>query len=229
MQSLSPLPYIKAISPLAAVLLLILFILYLIRRARKSAAGQMLRELNSALKTSRVTEEEIAATPRSLSGMDSVYLPKIMRDFPEFSWDEWRTKIEEAVLSRIRDRNGRVYQTVISRYTKDGGVCRIVAETSASYYPEKDEAPENLRGVGQIHVIRDGKKEQSLLKRQAVFETDLIYVQNAEKIQGKAIGLNCPNCGAPLTRLGDKHCPYCGTSVVPVNLKVWRIGDIRET
>ena len=233
MSTSSPLPYIKALSPVIAavivVLAVVLLVFYLIRRVKRSAAGKMLRELNSALKTSRVTEEEIAATPRSLSGMDSIYLPKIHRDFPEFSWDEWRGKIEDAVRSKIKDKNGQIYQTVISRYTKDTGVCRITAETSASYLPGRDEAPEDLRGVGQIHIIKDGKKEQSLLKRQAVFETELLYVQNAEKIQGRALGVNCPNCGAPFTRLGDRTCPYCGSAVIPVNLRVWRIGSIRET
>ena len=39
---------------------------------------------------------------------------------------------------------------------------------------------------------------------------------------------NCPNCGAPLTSLGAKHCEYCGTPIIEYNIKAWTFSNIDE-
>ena len=44
----------------------------------------------------------------------------------------------------------------------------------------------------------------------------MVYVQDVAKMtdySASAIGINCPNCGAPVRNLGQKFCDYCGTAV----------------
>ena len=42
----------------------------------------------------------------------------------------------------------------------------------------------------------------------------------------KAIGLHCPNCGSPITSLGEKSCSYCGTAVKELIKKIFVCNDI---
>ena len=46
-------------------------------------------------------EQEYASTPKSVSAMTSLYLPKIIKDFPDFSYDEMKAKAENAITSYL--------------------------------------------------------------------------------------------------------------------------------
>ena len=213
----SVLSLIQMFMPLIVLLIIVLIGLAAWQSFKRSSIGMLTDALACELKNGNatVTEEEIAATPRSLSGMDSLLLPKIARDFPEFSWNEWRVRIEDAVRAesegKSADGTAKLYKTVIARYHKNEGTCSILAETNASYLPV------------------DESGNAMPLRKQSVFETELIYVQDADKVQGKAFGVNCVNCGAPVKMLGQKSCPYCGTGLEPINLRVWTIASVRET
>ena len=43
-----------------------------------------------------------------------------------------------------------------------------------------------------------------------------------------AVGVTCPNCGAPVTRLGSKFCEYCGSGLREISVRVWSINRIAE-
>lgn len=61
-------------------------------------------------------------------------------------------------------------------------------------------------------------------KMQTKYNMELLYVQDAaQQTEGNAFGLNCPNCGAPMKGLGQQICEYCGSPVVPVDTRVWRM------
>lgn len=243
-----------------------LFLYLKIQKFRRSELGQIAGELLRDIRSGEgvVSEEEIARTPKSVSAMDSVYLPNIMKDFPEFNWAEWNLRVQnvvmrymqaldegnasiltecptvrkkaEAEIANRRDtsaesqsgsqrshflsaderrnanateatpteyKNRRVYRTAIRRYDKTKGLCTIHTETSASY-----------DASGKTH--------------QTVYDVDLIYVQDADQLDGAMLGYSCPHCGAPVTKLGDKTCAYCGSALEPINIRVWQIQDIRE-
>lgn len=46
-------------------------------------------------------EQEYASTPKSVSAMTSLYLPKIKKDFPEFQYDEMKVRAENALTSYL--------------------------------------------------------------------------------------------------------------------------------
>ena len=76
-------------------------------------------------------------------------------------------------------------------------------------------------------VIR-GSEEH---KEQAKYNVELVYIQDQDMIENQedaGLGLNCPNCGAPLPGLGAKKCIYCDTPIVEYNLRVWNFSWVEE-
>ena len=193
-----------------------------------------------------------AETPRSVSSMTRLMEPQIARDFPEFSWEEFRGKAETMLISALgaisdgdesrlvnaspdiknlianriagNKRDGirevynqiRIHQTEIANYEKSQGKCIVTLQSAMEYYYYKERN-------GQLI---DGTKER---KTQTKYNTEVMYIQDITKIKtGSAVGTTCPNCGAPVTNLGAKYCEYCGSQVVPVNIKVWSLHNFYE-
>lgn len=199
-------------------------------------------------------EREMEVTPKSVNAMTSVYLPRIEKDFPEFNYFEFKAKAENMMKSAFNaistedisclknaspdltaqvnndiqsNRNNQlresfrdidIHRTEIKNYKKDSGSCVITLQTS----------------VGYIHYITktngelvEGSKDRMFQTR---YDIDLMYIQDVSKAEagGKFVSNNCPNCGAPITTLGEKHCPYCGSAVMGINIRTWMINKITE-
>lgn len=199
-------------------------------------------DLKQAIEKSKIDEEN---TPRSISSMDSICIPKIKRDFPEFNVDEFRRIAENSIIyylnsiehgmieknesivisdkvamsikSQISDYAGknvhfdsiRIHRTAIKSYTTNENVATIVFNSSVEY----------MYSCGDVHE-----------KLQTRYSTEFVYVIDTEVLSdnAKGIGLNCPNCGAPIKSLGYKHCDYCGTGVVDIIKRNWILNDIKK-
>lgn len=205
-----------ALGIVGGIAVLVMIIVYKIKR---SSWHQALSDIKREIDNGNIqTAEEAASTPRSVGGMDSIYLPKILRDFPEFLWNEWRNRIRDAVKVKVDElgSDGKVYKTVINGYKKKAGTIFIDTKTSASYIPDREPVFDKKGDI----------VEQ--LRRQSVFKTELLYVQDALKAEGDSFAMECPRCGAPVTILGQKKCSYCNGDLEPVNIRVWNIGPIIE-
>ena len=156
-------------------------------------------------------KQEAESAPKSLSGMTRLLLPRIQEDFPAFNWEEYRQKVRTDVRSCIADKHDKpqeieLHETEISDYRNSEGTCYIRCQTSAGYRTDAGNWIE--------------KK----------YETDLVYIQDVSKLPPTqtGIGLNCPNCGAPIQTLGVKICPFCGTGITELNIRVWKVTGTRE-
>lgn len=195
---------------------------------------------------------------KSVNSMTKTYLPQIMRDFPEFSYDQFKTKAEHTLLSALaaisNDNTGLIkdaseefkvkvrsliemnqaneldedysdcviHQTEITAYTKRAGVCRITLQSALEYYHTV-----RRKSDGKVIQGKDGVKAQDR------YNVELIYIQDKTKMEkighgNDSIGSHCPNCGAPVTSLGAKHCEYCGTALTQINLLVWSINNFTK-
>lgn len=183
------------------------------------------------LRVLKKQEIEYENTPKSLSGMDAVLIPKINKDFPSINIDELKKTAENAIIlyfESLKDRKlkeipnasdklnnmisslivdnkhiykyVKIHRTVINSYDNKNGVCIITFQTSLEY-------------------SKDSTKVQDRLN------TDLIYIYDDKKGN---VSLNCPNCGAPITKIGIKVCEYCNTGIVEMLSKTWRINDIYQ-
>ena len=242
---------------LILILAIIFFVYYLVYSIKRKAS-QFSREVfgtDSLTEGIGKMETEYATTPKSVSAMTSLYLPRITKDFPDFSYDEMKEKAQNTLTSyllgihsfdasKLVDGNTelhnklahaisiwqnkdqrehfdsiRLHRTEISGYTKKNGRCIITFQSSVQYYHYVTDRDGN---------IISGKKDVLF---QAKYETDLIYIQDraiAEHNMSSAVGLNCPNCGAPITNLGQKFCEYCGSGIIELNIHAWSFGDVRE-
>lgn len=194
------------------------------------------RNLKIAINKSDIESQN---TPRSVSSIESFAISNIKQDYPDLNINEIRAIVEKEitnfyrsieegnekafqeieaihalVLSKIEDNKNKnikyddlkFHRTVVNKYFKSGGIATLTFQSSFEY----------------------NYKENGLTKRkvQERINTEMIYVYDVSKSNSltiKALGLNCPNCGAPVTSLGDKKCEYCGTGIKDIVKKNWVI------
>ncbi len=199
-------------------------------------------------------ESEYASTPKSISAATSLYLPQIMKDFPDFHYDEMKERAENVLLSyhrslearnvalltegtdELKDRLGmeiemqrsqnekvhfsqmKIHRTEIARYRNQKGRCSIIFQSAIEYYYYKEKDGNVLAGSKNT-------------KTQAKYDVECIYIQDRDLIEDTrdyALGVNCPNCGAPLSGVGAKVCAYCDTPIVEFNIRAWNFSDIKR-
>ncbi len=240
------------------VLLLVLAgIVYCAYRTIKNKIQQFSRMAfgtNSLKEGFNKVEAEYATTPKSVSAATSLYLPRIMKDFPDFHYDEMKKRAENVLVSYLRsldtdkssvlaegtaelkrklemmlemqrargERNHfeqiRVHQTEIYQYRYQKGRRSVVFQSAVEYYHYQ------TRGGSMTAGSRDTKE-------QSKYNVECIYIQDrdiVENVDDAALGVNCPNCGAPISGLGAKVCAYCGTPVMELNIHVWNFSDVKE-
>lgn len=200
-------------------------------------------------------KEEYATTPKSVSGMTNLLLPKIVKDFPDFEYDEMKERAENVLtqyLCAITEKNPgapidaatelkqqleshiqmlsakglwehfdqiKIHRTEINQYRRTAGRCIITFQSALECFHYITDSSSS---------VKEGSKEY---KYQTKYNTDLIYIQDRNLVENElddAFGVNCPNCGAPLTSLGAKFCEYCGTPVIEINIHAWSFSNVEE-
>lgn len=249
---------ISSIIMLVAALILVglvAWIVVTIRRKTREIA-QMAFGTDSLKEGFEKQEYEHETKAKSLASQTSLALERIAEDFPEFNYDDMKSRAENVITSYLRsvDENSaallsegnamlkeqllikletlrnvehreefnevKIRRTEISRYEKGDGRCLVRFQSAVqSKHFIADENGEVIKGSKD-------KWEQSR------WETDLVYIQDINKLTNpelSALGLNCPNCGAPISNLGQKHCEYCGTAVREINIHAWTFNAVRES
>ena len=182
-------------------------------------------------------DEAIAADkepekPRSLSSLESVVLPKILKDFPDFN--------ARIFAERVRRDAKTYYESGLT------GKQLFTDDATEAFREEfEDRLPDDVGGDIRIHRVTiaayDNAARKKILTCQAsVGYTDktettrerrliLTYIAGyADDPESPVMGFNCPNCGAPLPAVGAHVCAYCGTAFsAPVSLG-WILTDARE-
>ena len=176
----------------------------------------------SRLKTLKdALDEAIAADkeppkPRSLSSLESVALPQILKDFPDFN--------ARVFAQRVRRDAKTYYESGM-----EGKVLFGKDATDTFRETFADRLPENVGGGIDVHRVSlsgyDSTGRRKLLTCQAAAGFSdttgapqqrrlvLTYVAGyADDPESEIVGFNCPNCGGPLPAVGARVCVYCGTA-----------------
>lgn len=183
-------------------------------------------------------EKEYAETPKSLSGMDTILIPKINQDFPYLDINEMKSLAENAILlylESVESNNLKLVNT--------SPKLQNILNTKIKNIANNDEVYSNIK----FHRTVVNKYNNSAGTCLITFQTSLEYICKKENLKKKIqtryitefiyiydnknnnISLNCPNCGAPIKNLGQKKCEYCGTGVVDILSKTWQLNDIYES
>ena len=203
--------------------------------------------LKEAIEESKIRDSE---TRKTVYGNETIYLDRIKHDFPDLNLNELKSsaesnirnilhaietkdkadlknkndriyayvenKIEDLKDSKVRIDNIRFHKTVLNRYSKDKNVCTMNFQTALEYFYKKD------KDLGRKIQVR--------------YDTEFIHIIDTSACGPKVrtLGINCPNCGAPVKDIDNPHCDYCnGGLIVPqsgVELvkRVWFLDNIKE-
>lgn len=248
-------PVIVVLAIIAALLIVIVAAIFIIRSKVQKFSMEAFGT-KDILQGKRDMEARLAETPKSLRSMTQIYLPQIEKDFPEFDYDLYKNKtasvlrsyfnainakdttllteecsntLKNNVTGIIEDLNVRglrqtfsevaIHDVELARYDKNGVTVTILFNAAVGCFDFVED------GSGKVVF---GSRE---LKKQCVYDIELIYVQDVHKMgvyEEGALGLTCPNCGAPIKTLGQKFCEYCGGGVQEINTRSWSYESIRE-
>jgi len=113
--------------------------------------------------------------------------------------------------------NIKLHRTEIANYQKRNGRCIITFQAALQYkYSLCDEN-------GTFMACDKLMQER--------YNVDLVYIQDRELVEDErdlSLGINCPNCGAPVSGLGSKVCEYCGTPVIELNIYAWTFHKVEK-
>lgn len=207
---------------------------------------------DSLIEGYKKTKDAVAERPKSVTSMTSLMEPQIVKDFPDFNWNTFKGKAETMLLSslaaiaagdaslvkeaseeaknkvrsiiesneaadvKVHYDNPHIHQTEIANYVKGKDKCVITIQSAIEY---------NFYKLQGDKVI-EGDRER---KTQTKYNLEMIYIRDPNLVSfDNAVGVKCPNCGAPITSLGHMVCEYCGAEVTPINTKVWSLHDFSE-
>lgn len=212
-----------------------------------SSKWNTLQMLKLLVHEARRQQDVLAETPKSVSGMTRIFGPQIARDFPEFSLEQFKNKVENSLvaalaavsagdagaLNGVSEELRRQVENQIAGNEREK-IHEVytqvkVHQTEVANYQKKNgtcvitfqSAVEHYHYKEKEGKLIWGEKER---KQQTKYNTELMYIQDERLVDGgNAVGTTCPNCGAPIGQLGMMRCEYCGLAVTPVNLKVWNL------
>lgn len=226
----------------------------LVIRSRVRRVSREMFGTDSLIKGYKEQKRTVSESPVSVRSMTKIYLPQIQADFPDFDYPFYKTKAESVLRSYFTAINTKnvnalteecgdplkntvigiiedletqnhkqvyaenvIHDMQIARYIKDGVTVTILFNAAVGQYSYVED---------EQGMVVLGSKEY---KHQTIYEIALVYIQDAKKYGGdEGIGLNCPNCGAPIKNLGQKFCQHCGSGVVELNTRVWHFDAIHE-
>jgi len=199
-------------------------------------------------------ELEVANTPKSVAAATKLYLPRIMEDFPEFHYDEMKTRAENVLTSYLRcvDAQSNSGLTEGTNELKEQLLMRIqmakrqnIVERFREIRVHRTEIHQYRKTKGRCSIVfqsaveykhyaeREGKLVEGRkdLREQAKYNVEVVYIQDQELISEtgeSGLARNCPNCGAPLPGLGAIKCEYCDTPVVEFNIRTWGFSKVEQ-
>ena len=187
---------------------------------------------------------EEASTPKAISNMSAVYKPKLMRDFPQMTYEQFETLAKAVLLSTLGaienestdglENTTRGYAAAVQSVISDNrgrGVTEYFDDIKIHRLSIADysSAADSAKAVFEIsfqcrHYFSDTPEKSKDAVSQFAAKIILVYSRESFEDSDNAIfSHNCPNCGAPLYGVGENTvCKYCGSGFTEKDVtKVW--------
>jgi rRNA maturation endonuclease Nob1 len=190
-------------------------------RQMASACEQLLTEYLTAIRTgSSLEPEEEKNASRSLysDGSDKADLPIQVTDAFRASLRQRIDNLKEQGKSECFS-GIKIHRSGIRSYEKNSGTRAITFQTALEYLHYIKQNDNVI--FGDLNVLR-----------QARYNIEVIYVMDENKLamrDSNSFGMVCQSCGAPVRTIGNKVCEFCGVSLTPVDMRLWRADRITES
>lgn len=210
---------------------IIITVIYIFHKSRKAINDVF--GTTDIKRVAEMTELNEQNTPKSVSSLESIYLTDIENDFKDLNINELKRIVENYLLAYLGQNmellddkllSAKVRNIIKTNNKKNKGLYNVeFHRTVINKYDNKD-------GIATISFNTSLEYRESESKKvQTRFQTELIYIIDYEQFDSSIlIGLNCPNCGAPIKNMGKKTCEYCGTGVVDQVSKSWILNNIKK-
>lgn len=194
-------------------------------------------DLKSVIEQAGIEDQEV---PKSLSSMDSIYLERINKDFPGININELKSMTKDIIFNIFRAIDMKdsslaldcVKSLVDSKISNNKG--KVVKHDNLNIHKVVVSKYENNRGVATIHFgcsfeyyYSEDNKVSKKVQDRAIVEFIYVIDESMVSLEQKTLGLNCPNCGSPISSLGEKVCKYCKTPVVDIVKRVWTCNSVK--
>lgn len=191
--------FMEAAFPIFFIVIFVIVVMGFIRTFIASFSHGAVKKVLSALEETNDTDGD--DTPKSLSGGDSLYLPMILKDFPDFDLRTAKKTVEQRIREELSSFEGvRLHRTIISGYDHTNTESFIEFQSAVEY-------------------LENGKK------RQKRYVTDYSFLLTGDRGTRSAV---CPHCGAEISSLHARKCDYCGSLLVNILGNEWRITSFCE-
>ena len=184
-------------------------------------------------------------TPKAISNVSAMYQPKLLRDFPDMTYDRFLemantalisvlTAIERESTSGIENATDSLKSQVYDRICDNQNrnlvehfdEIKLHRTAIADYKTTSDTATAVFEISFQCLHFFEGKGKVPENPTQFAAGVTLSYGQKfAEDSKSLTYSHNCPNCGAPVYAVGGKmmKCTYCGTGITEEVYKSWLV------
>ncbi len=184
---------------LAIFLFLVVVFITVFSTVKKALNRSILPEIRAA--GQGLSEEE--EPPRSLNGCESIHLPRILEDFPDFNITLAYTLAEEELRKRLSAfPELMIHRVVLSDYKRASYEKTVILQAALQYR-------------------EDGRLRQ---KRYLLHYSCLL----GDESGARQIAANCPNCGAPVSDPSARTCEYCDSLLVHVMKNNWVFTEVKE-
>lgn len=186
--------------------------------------GITLRDIKYAIDAAREAEDN--PQPRSVFGATSIYLPRITKDFPNFSNSEAIAELKIFISEYLAVRYEGLEDFKESRTDKSlaGAVRREPGEHTVSGVTVHNTAISMYVKTGETATVTyqiavgyklDGKPLEERYK--VDYSIRLKTMPNGRK------ALVCERCGAPIKSVTQTVCEYCGCAIAYDDRMHWQI------
>ncbi len=196
--------------------------------------------------------DELAATPKSVSGMTRIFEPQIQRDFPDFNLVQFKNKAENMLVSAlqaidsgnvslIRDASEELKAQVENRIemNRSEGIREVyekirIHRTEISNY-EKKQGKCIITFQSAVEHLHYKKKDGTVVSgdenrlEQTKYNVEVMYIQD-EKIAkiDNAVGTTVRIAVHRSPIWGQCTASTAGLAITPINLKVWTLHRFYE-
>ena len=155
--------------------------------------------LYSILSVIRHSDHASDLHPKALANMESMVLPQVLREFPDFDPGKARQDVREFLLKNCGNRPGfQVHEVVLNDYRKQVKKRELVFEASVSW-----------------------QRKKTVLGRMDVFME--CSLPDPERVSA----VSCPNCGGEI-KSSDVYCSFCGSKLAEKPEPQWAVYKVRE-